>query len=160
MKTLKEFIKRASELRDKTEKAESNFYTAYQEALKIKNDIQKDEEDFLKEFGLKFTPKDLVGKELNAKISKGFTAEMVKDLIKTGIYPLNSSISSNFNRRLHQEVVVRISRITLERLQFEKINGVKQCKAIVWKLHANFIKKADGEFSKAEITTLYVDNLL
>ena len=78
-----------------------------------------------------------------------------KEFEVRGVYPL--TFKSSHWRDTHHNNPVRVSRVVLE--DIEAINVEGELKSIlVWRVFAVYRKKTDGEWSKQEISTIYVDS--
>ena len=77
------------------------------------------------------------------------------DAFKKGVFPLNRS-SKNW-RSDHIGTAIKVSRIELEYVCSDAGDIADGKTFPLWRVYGQYIKKTDGTWSNAEISTLYVD---
>lgn len=113
---------------------------------------------FNRQIEAQYMPQHLLGKTLMGKIIKpGSTYSYYYDsskMVEQGTFPLHKT-SGNW-RAQHEDTPILISRIVLDRI--EKLNVNNEIKPVpVWQLFGIYLKKTDNNWSRQEISMIYVD---
>ena len=105
-------------------------------------------------------PTRLIGLVLTAEVKDprsdySLFYDSKKDFEVRGVYPL--TFKSSHWRDTHHNNPVRVSRVALEAIDAINVDGELK-NILVWRVFAVYRKKTDGEWSKQEISTIYVDS--